>query len=173
MEYNQTLNLKKEYLAIHVGNEEETIAKVKWLLKLYRVWRIWALNTPFLKGWKLNALQVAAAAKSLQSCPTLCDPIDGGPPLTAWVISSFLGPENVDNFKALLKKYLFSFTKTHDHVATFPGPFLGPWKEPIQVRPWKLNLIISVINLPLDCYQDHKFFKGEEQEFGFVNISQS
>ena len=24
--------------------------------------------------------QVAAAAKSLQSCPTLCDPIDGSPP---------------------------------------------------------------------------------------------
>ena len=23
---------------------------------------------------------LAAAAKSLQSCPTLCDPIDGGPP---------------------------------------------------------------------------------------------
>ena len=23
---------------------------------------------------------VAAAAKSLQSCPTLCDPIDGSPP---------------------------------------------------------------------------------------------
>ena len=27
--------------------------------------------------WKENA---AAAAKSLQSCPTLCDPIDGSPP---------------------------------------------------------------------------------------------
>ena len=25
-------------------------------------------------------LAAAAAAKSLQSCPTLCDPIDGGPP---------------------------------------------------------------------------------------------
>ena len=25
-------------------------------------------------------LKVAAAAKSLQSCPTLCDPIDGSPP---------------------------------------------------------------------------------------------
>ena len=24
--------------------------------------------------------QTAAAAKSLQSCPTLCDPIDGSPP---------------------------------------------------------------------------------------------
>ena len=26
------------------------------------------------------AAATAAAAKSLQSCPTLCDPIDGGPP---------------------------------------------------------------------------------------------
>ena len=29
----------------------------------------------------MHTLQaVAAAAKSLQSCPTLCDPIDGSPP---------------------------------------------------------------------------------------------
>ena len=27
-----------------------------------------------------NTLSAAAAAKSLQSCPTLCDPIDGSPP---------------------------------------------------------------------------------------------
>ena len=27
-----------------------------------------------------SILQTAAAAKSLQSCPTLCDPIDGSPP---------------------------------------------------------------------------------------------
>ena len=27
-----------------------------------------------------DAAAVAAAAKSLQSCPTLCDPIDGSPP---------------------------------------------------------------------------------------------
>ena len=31
----------------------------------------------FLLQWVLAA---AAAAKSLQSCPTLCDPIDGSPP---------------------------------------------------------------------------------------------
>ena len=34
--------------------------------------------------WKPNmynaAAAAAAAAKSLQSCPTLCDPIDGSPP---------------------------------------------------------------------------------------------
>ena len=28
----------------------------------------------------ISTYQVAAAAKSLQSCPTLCDPIDGSPP---------------------------------------------------------------------------------------------
>ena len=27
-----------------------------------------------------KAFDCVAAAKSLQSCPTLCDPIDGGPP---------------------------------------------------------------------------------------------
>ena len=39
-----------------------------------------------LKGKSLNlfVLQAAAAAtKSLQSCPTLCDPIDGSPPGSA------------------------------------------------------------------------------------------
>ena len=29
---------------------------------------------------RLNGHAAAAAAKSLQSCPTLCDPIDGSPP---------------------------------------------------------------------------------------------
>ena len=30
-------------------------------------------------AWDLNP-HAATAAKSLQSCPTLCDPIDGSPP---------------------------------------------------------------------------------------------
>ena len=30
--------------------------------------------------YRLYGRQYAAAAKSLQSCPTLCDPIDGSPP---------------------------------------------------------------------------------------------
>ena len=33
-----------------------------------------------LAPWKKSYDQPAAAAKSLQSCPTLCDPIDGSPP---------------------------------------------------------------------------------------------
>ena len=35
-------------------------------------------SLPYFIGWRGQA--AAAAAKSLQSCPTLCDPIDGSPP---------------------------------------------------------------------------------------------
>ena len=31
-------------------------------------------------NWMLLAIDAAAAAKSLQSCLTLCNPIDGSPP---------------------------------------------------------------------------------------------
>ena len=31
-------------------------------------------------SWHINGSAAAAAAKSLQSCPTLCDPIDSSPP---------------------------------------------------------------------------------------------
>ena len=46
-------------------------------------------KTIALTGWTFvgkvmslffNMLSATAAAKSLQSCPTLCDPIDGSPP---------------------------------------------------------------------------------------------
>ena len=45
------------------------------LLKLY-LGVIYRENTSILS----IAFDAAAAAKSLQSCPTLCDPIDGSPP---------------------------------------------------------------------------------------------
>ena len=32
------------------------------------------------RSWSLKKLTAAAAAKSSQSCPTLCDPIDSSPP---------------------------------------------------------------------------------------------
>ena len=32
------------------------------------------------EGIYVSAAAAAAASKSLQSCPTLCDPIDGSPP---------------------------------------------------------------------------------------------
>ena len=41
----------------------------------------WGLGLIFGPGTRSHvAAASAAAAKSLQSCPTLCDPIDGSPP---------------------------------------------------------------------------------------------
>ena len=40
----------------------------------------WILSKELHKSGGLCSLYTAAAAKSLQSCPTLCDPIDGSPP---------------------------------------------------------------------------------------------
>ena len=41
----------------------------------------WSDNSrPWLQHFDPHAAAAAAAAKSLQSCPTLCDPIDGSPP---------------------------------------------------------------------------------------------
>ena len=40
-----------------------------------------AIDTQILVG-RTDSAAAAAAAKSLQSCPTLCDPIDGSPPGT-------------------------------------------------------------------------------------------
>ena len=43
-------------------------------------WLRFSLNTSFFPTLYLAPLLAAGAAKSLQSCPTLCDLIDGSPP---------------------------------------------------------------------------------------------
>ena len=62
---------------------------------------LWSKSGPLhVLGSKIKLEHAAAAAKSLQSCPTLCDPMDGSPPgspilgilqarTLEWVASSF------------------------------------------------------------------------------------
>ena len=40
----------------------------------------WVAHSLVLQLDTIQSMIAAAAAKSLQSCPTLCDPIDGSPP---------------------------------------------------------------------------------------------
>ena len=64
--------------------------QLTWLF-LHAVWRPWfayhwsykywmSLHFPFICALMFQSPSPSAAAKSLQSCPTLCDPIDGSPP---------------------------------------------------------------------------------------------
>ena len=50
-------------------------------------------------------MAAAAATKSLQSCPTLCDPIDGSPPVFCKGV--YVSVQEMNNFteKSLLKLY--------------------------------------------------------------------
>ena len=75
--------------------------------------------------WIFNV--AAAAAKSLQSCPTLCDPIDGSPPGSAipgilqartleWVAISF---SNAWKWKAKVK--LFNVAQSQIGGFVMPG----------------------------------------------------
>ena len=47
---------------------------------LLGIWGNFFMNT---QSNNIMVMVAAAAAKSLQSCPTLCDPIDGSPPGSA------------------------------------------------------------------------------------------
>ena len=78
-----------------------------------------------------SILQTAAAAKSLQSCPTLCDPIDGSPPgfwvpgilqarTLEWVAISF---SNAGKWKVKVKSL--------SHVR----PSVTPWTAAFQAPP--------------------------------------
>ena len=58
----------------------------------------------------------AAAAKSLQSCPTLCDPIDGSPPG-----SPSLGFSRQEHLSGL--QYLEDLINMHEVVDGLPLPF--------------------------------------------------
>ena len=55
----------------------------KWIWSLYRedlLEKEMATHSKILAWDKRTEEPAAAAAESLQSCPTLCDPIDGSPP---------------------------------------------------------------------------------------------
>ena len=86
--------------------------------------------------WATKHTHAAAAAKSLQSCPTLCDPIDGGPPgspvpgilqarTLEWVAISF---SNAWKWKVKVK--LLSRVRLLVTHGLQPTRLLRPWDFP-------------------------------------------
>ena len=105
---------------------------------LYITWRSFALrvSTNWAKGKKrviIAFLVIDAAAKSLQSCPTLCDPMDGSPPgspvpgflqarTLEWVAISFS-----NSWKWKVK------VKTLSRVWLFATPWTAAYQAPLSM----------------------------------------
>ena len=84
------------------------------------------LETPMDRG----VCPPAAAAKSLQSCPTLCDPIDGSPPsfpvpgilkarILEWVAISF---SNASKWKVKVKSFSCVWLLLTSSTAAYQAP---------------------------------------------------
>ena len=99
------------------------------------------VNTYLLKiffSWNQSNESSAAAAKSIQSCPTLCDPIDGSPPGSAvpgilqartleWVAISF---SNAWKWKVKVKSLSRVQLLVTPWTALQPTRLLRPWDFP-------------------------------------------
>ena len=128
-------------------------------------------------------MQAAAAAKSLQSCPALCDPIDGSPPgspvpgilqarTLEWVAISF---SNAWKWKVKVKSLSCVCSQPH---GLQPTRLLRPWDFPgkstgvgCHCLLWKCKLVISNLEAFLSVVSivilmdesSHYFFLVEQQ----------
>ena len=108
----------------------------------------WAKNTeinlPYEQAIPPLGIYPAAAAKSLKSCPTLCNPIDGSPPgspvpgilqarTLEWVAISF---SNAWKWKVKVKSLshvqLFGTPRTAAYKAPPPMGFSRPWHAAVH-----------------------------------------
>ena len=92
-----------------------------------------AKSWTWLSDWECYTAQAAAAAKSLQSCPTLCDPIDSSPLGSSvpgilqtrtleWVAISF---SNARKWKVKVKSL--------SHVWLFTTPWTAAYQAPLSM----------------------------------------
>ena len=88
------------------------------------------MSLPIHHRWAFRLLLRLAAAKSLQSCPTLCDPIDGSPPVSPvpgmlqartleWVAISF---SNAGKWKVKVK----SLSRVRPSATPWTAAFQAP-----------------------------------------------
>ena len=79
-------------------------------------------------------LPAAAAAKLLQSCPTLCDPIVGSPPLPTHHLLCLSLSRYWERKRILTRAYLHR-RKWHPTPVLLPGKSHG-WRSLVGYSPW-------------------------------------
>ena len=132
----------QETQVLSLGWEDHLLEKGMATHSSILVWRIaWSEEPGGLQSMGLQRVRhdwatAAAAAKSLQSCLTLCDPIDGSPPGSAvpgtlqartleWVAISF---SNAWKWKVKVK--LLSLADSSRPHGLQPTRLLRPWDSP-------------------------------------------
>ena len=122
------------------------------------------------------AAVAAAAAKSLQSCPTLCDPIDGSPPgspvpgilqarTLEWFAISF---SNASKWKVKVKSLVMSDPQWPHGLQ--PSRLLRPWDFPgksttlaLSLSWFSLSMQKSNEEMWSENYQSTNHFKGSTE----------
>ena len=116
--------IKKTAARIGLGRIQRKIMSTVVVILSFRCW--WHLSS---REW-LEKGETAAAVKSLQSCPTLCNPIDGSPPgspvpgilqgrTLEWVAISF---SNAGKWKVKVKSL--------SQVRLFATPWTAAYQAP-------------------------------------------
>ena len=122
------LLLPSIFPSIRVFSNESALS-IRWP----KYWSFSFSSNPSNEYWWLISSTTAAAAKSLQSCPILCNTIDGGPPgspvpgilqarTLEWVTISF---SNAWKWKVKVKSL--------SHVRLFATPWTAPYQPPLPV----------------------------------------
>ena len=123
--------------------------------------------------WNKFLYHVAAAAKSLQSCPTLCDPIDGSPLGSAhpgilqarileWVFIMLSESNKEDRWLFKLRK---QFTWDQEIIARF---LVSRWKD--LANQTRDNRAPTLHTFPNEYPSEH-FLKKQRQKFQYLFIS--
>ena len=108
-----------------------------------------------IQSWEASEYSAAAAAKSLQLCPTLCDPIDGSPPGSP--VSGILQVRTLEwvaiSFSKAWKWKLK--VKSVSHVRLLATPWTAAYPAPPSMGFSRLEYWSGVPLPSLSEYSDH------------------
>ena len=108
---------------------------------------------------------LTAAAKSLQSCPTLCDPIDGGPPGSP--VPGILQARTLEWVAIWLPKCKWIWKKAESQSMTIKYASSGVEGKPIFIRTIGWNE--SFVYYSFFCFWFQMVYKFGEM-FGCINM---
>ena len=94
--------------------------------QVFQGYPLCGLHVPTCGGWAITAVSMLCYAKSLQSCPTLWDPIDGSPP--GFPIPGILQARTLENEKWKWSRSVVSDSSRPHGLQ--PTRLLHPWDFP-------------------------------------------